>query len=205
MKTISFESRDEWFAARRGKITGSRLKDIIVKRGSGHKMGFYDLIAERISTDPDGIALNETPMERGTRLEPEAMARFIESTGKKVDTSLVMWERDDNASIAISPDGVIGKTEAVETKCLSSASHIKAWLTQQVPDEYEEQATQYFIVNEQLRTLWLVFYDPRIPAKDFFFLEVKREDVAEDAEDWLEFQRTELAEVEKVVAELMHF
>ena len=206
MITTTYENRDEWLAARKGKITGSRLADIIVKRGTGKKMGFYELIAERLSTDPQGEAFAyETPMERGTRLEPEAMARFVETTGKKVDTSLIMWAREDNESIAISPDGVIGKLEAVETKCLSSAKHIKAWITQQVPDEYEEQVTQYFIVNEQLRTLWLAFYDPRIPLKEFFFLEVKREDVVDDVEDYLEQQRAVIAEVDKIVNELTGF
>lgn len=205
MKTLTFESREEWLEARKGKITGSRLGDIIVKRGTGHKMGFYELIAERISTDPYGESFIETPMERGTRLEPEAMARFVEVTGKKVDESLIMWLRDDNDSIAISPDGVIGKLEAVETKCLSSAKHLKAYITQQVPEDYEEQVVQYFIVNEQLRTLWLAFYDPRIPCKDFFFLEIKREDVADKIEEYHEFQLKELAEVDRIVKELTNF
>ena len=206
MKTTTYTDRDEWLAARKGKITGSRLADIIVKKAGGsRKIGFYELIAERISTDPEGLAFDETPMERGTRLEPEAMARFVEVTGKKVDTSLVMWARDDNESIAISPDGFIGKLEAVETKCLSSAKHIKAYLTQQVPEDYEEQVTQYFIVNDQLRTLWLAFYDPRIPLLDFFFLEIKREDVEDDVEDYLEQQREVIAAVDKVVNELTFF
>ncbi len=205
MKTINFENRDEWLAARKGKITGSRLKDLIVKRGTGHKIGFYELIAERLSTDPRGEAMDETPMERGTRLEPEAMEHFIEKTGKKVDASLLLWTRDDNESIAVSPDGVIGKLEAVEIKCLSSARHIEAYLTQQVPADYEMQVVQYFIVNDQLRTLWMVFYDPRIPLKDFFFLEIKREDVEDDIEDYLEAQRVALAEIDKVVLELTNF
>ena len=31
MKTTTYTDRDEWLAARKGKITGSRLADIIVK------------------------------------------------------------------------------------------------------------------------------------------------------------------------------
>ena len=205
MKTTTYTDREEWLQARKGKITGSRLADIIVKRGTGKKIGFYELIAERLSTDPEGLAFDETPMERGTRLEPEAMAKFVEVTGKKVDTSLVMWSRDDNDSIAVSPDGFIGKLEAVETKCLSSAKHLKAYLTQQVPEDYEEQVTQYFIVNDQLRTLWLAFYDPRIPLLDFFFLEVKRADIEDDIEDYLEQERNVIAEVDKIVLEITKF
>lgn len=198
MQTLKFEDRETWLAARRGKITGSRLKDIIVKRGTGKKIGYYELIAERLATAPDG----ENPMDRGTRLESEAMERFVKETGKKVDTSLVIWARDDNESIAVSPDGFIGKTEAVECKCLASARHIEAWLTNKVPDEYEMQAIQYFIVNDSLKKLYFVFYDPRIPCKDYFVIEIKRKEIEEQIKDYLEYQRAIIQEVNLIVNEL---
>jgi putative phage-type endonuclease len=202
MKTLTFENREDWFAARRGKITGSRLKDIIVKRGTGHKLGYYELIAERLATEPEG---DETAMDRGTRLEAEAMQVFMDETGKEVDTSLVIWARDDNESIAISPDGFIGETEAVEVKCLSSARHIEAFLTKEVPSEYKEQVIQYFIVNDKLETLNFAFYDPRIPCKPFFYHVISREDVKEDVALYLQFQRDTLAEVNSIVAEMSGF
>jgi len=198
MKTFNFATQEEWLNARRGKITGSRLKDIIVKRGNGRKIGFYELIAERIAIAAD----DENPMDRGTRLEEEAIKRFEKETGKKVDTSLVIWTRDDNESIAVSPDGSIGKTEAVEAKCLSSARHIEAWLEKKVPSDYEEQAIQYFIVNEKLKTLHFAFYDNRIPAKDFFIITINREDVTEKIEEYLEYQEQVLEEVNRIVNEL---
>lgn len=198
MKTLKFDTKEEWLEGRKGKITGSRLKDIVVKRGTGKKIGFYELIAERIAY-PKG---DQNPMDRGTELEPQAVERFIKETGKKVDTSLVIWMRDDNESIAISPDGFIGKTEAVEAKCLSSARHIEAFLTQQIPDEYEYQKLQYFIVNDSLKKLHFAFYDPRIPCKDFFVIEVNREDVKEDIETYLEYQRATLQEVTEIVTNL---
>jgi predicted phage-related endonuclease len=200
MKTLKFSDRDQWLLARRGKITGSKLKDLIVKRGTNKKIGFYELIAERIAVAPDG----EKAMDRGTRLEEDAMVRFIKETKKKVDTSLVIWSRDDNDSIAVSPDGFIGKKEAVEAKCLSSALHIKAWLTQTVPDEYEEQVHQYFIVNDDLKTLYLCFYDPRIPVKDFFYLTVNRADIEEKVKEYLAYEKAVLEEVEKIVLELTY-
>jgi len=201
MKIQLYQSKEEWMFARLGKITGSRLKDIVVKRGTGKKKGYYELIAERLAIEPD----TEDVMARGNRLEPEAMERFIKETGKKVDTSLVIWTRDDNESIAISPDGFIGKTEAVEVKCLSSASHIEAWLTQEIPSEYEMQVYQYFIVNDNLETLYLTFYDPRIPCKDFFFLTINRKDIQEQVDEYLEYQKTTLAEIDQIVNTLTEF
>ncbi len=198
MKTLKFETREEWMEARRGKITGSRLKDIIVKRGTGKKIGYYELIAERIAVP----STDENPMDRGTRLESEALERFEKETGKKLDTSLVICTRDDDESIAISPDGFSGTTIAVETKCLSSARHIEAFLTQKVPDEYEFQRLQYFIVNDKLKKLFFVFYDPRIPCKDFFYLEIDRKDVQEEVDLYLDYQRTTLQEVNDIVNSL---
>jgi len=202
MITKTFESREDWLAARRGKITGTRVKDLIVKRGTGKKKAYYELIAERLAVEPD---TEETPMDRGSRLESEGIEKFMETTGKEVDTSLVIWEREDNSSIAISPDGFIGKTEAVEMKCLSSASHIEAWLTQVVPAEYEDQALQYFVCNDELETLYVCFYDPRIPCKSFFWIEMNRETVKDKVAEYLKYEQDTLAEVNEIVATLSGF
>ncbi len=198
MKTVTYKDKESWLEARRGKLTGSRLKDIIVKRGTGKKIGFYELIAERIAIPPD----EEDVMERGNRLEKEAIERFSEETGKKVNTDLVMWMREDDDSIAVSPDGFMGKTEALEVKCLSSARHLEAFLTQQVPSEYEYQVLQYFIVNDKLKTLFLAFYDPRIPSKDFFYLTITRESLEEQIQFVLDYERETLKEVNEVVSSL---
>lgn len=197
MKILKFEDRETWLNARQGKITGTRLKDIIVKRGTEYKIGFYELIAEKI-----GVVDTENPMDRGIRLEEEAIGRFTKETGKKVDTSLVIWARDDNENIAVSPDGRIGKTEAVEAKCLSSARHIEAYLKREIPKDLEMQTIQYFIVNELLKKLHVVFYDPRIPALDYFVIEVNRTDKKEEIEEYLDYQKKTLEEVEKVVLSL---
>ncbi len=194
----NYENREEWLAGRRGKITGSRLKDIVVKRGTGKKIGFYELIAERLGISAD----DESAMDRGTRLEPEAIAKYAEVTKQEVDTSLVIWMREDNESIAISPDGFIGDTKAVECKCLSSARHIEAFLTQAIPDEYEFQKLQYFIVNDKLEELDFAFYDPRLLAKPFFVITVKRAEVQEQVAEFLEYQRKTIEEVNEIVNKL---
>lgn len=199
MNVTKYETREEWMLGRRGKITGSRLKDIVIKRGTGKKIGFYELIAERIGIEGEA----ERPMDRGTRLEEEALERFQEETGIKLDTSLVIWQRDDAPDIAISPDGFKGLTIGAEAKCLSAARHIEAWLTQTIPSEYEYQKLQYFIVNDKLKKLYFIFYDPRVLLKDFFYIEVNREDVQEEVDELLDYERKQLAEVDEIVAKLI--
>lgn len=199
MITKTFETREEWLESRKGKITGSRLNNIVVKRGTGEKIGFYEIIAERIAEPAD----DEDVMERGNRLEEEAIKVFEKKVGKKIDTSLVIWERDDNKSIAISPDGFIGETEAIEVKCLSSARHLEAYLTKELPSEYEFQALQYFIVNDKLNTLWFVMYDPRMPDNiKLHYFEIKREDKEEDIKKYLQYQKDKLEEIERIINDL---
>ena len=199
MKSTLYQSKEEWLEARRGKFTGSRLKDIIVKRGTDEKIGFYETIAERIAIAPT----NENPMERGIRLEDEAIQILCGKSGKEVDTSLVIWERDDNSSIAISPDGFIGETEAVEVKCLSSARHIEAYITKQIPDEYFYQVIQYFIVNDKLEKLYFVMYDPRMPEHlQLHWIEKTREELEEDIAFCLDYQKQKLEKIEQIINEL---
>ena len=196
MITKVFDTQEEWLANRLGKITGSRLNDIVVKRGTNKKIGYYELIAEKLGAVQD----DENAMERGHRLEEEAIEKFIIDTKKEVHVGNIMWLREDNNNIAISPDGVIGETEAVEVKCLSSARHIEALLTQEVPSEFEMQALQYFIVNEKLETLYLVFYDPRLPVKSYFYLTIVRNQ--EEVDKYLEYQKQVLEEIENITKNL---
>ena len=214
MKVSKYENREEWLEARLGKITGSRVKDIIVKRGTDMKLGYYELIAERLALPAD----DENPMDRGNRLEEFAIEEFVKATGKKVNTDLVIWEREDNARIAVSPDGAIeeedgvvkeavvvatiGTREAVEAKCLKSSHHMKAFLTQEIPSEYEDQAVQYFVVNENLETLYFAFYDPLLSVHSFFYLTLTRESMKLTIGKYLADQRNILDNVEAVVTRL---
>jgi predicted phage-related endonuclease len=187
-----FETEEEWLAAREGKITGTKAGGLVSKRDKTTKLkGWYQLAAERIAIP----ANSENVMDRGKRLEEEAVERFAKETGKKVKkTTYVLCTRDDDDSIGYSPDAMIGKTEDVEAKCLNSASHLEAMLTKEVPSEYREQIIQGFVVNDKLKRRYMVFLDPRMP-KDFFYLTIERKDVQQEVEQYLAFERSVLAEI----------
>lgn len=196
------QNTDDWLELRKGKITGSKLKDIVVKRGTGKKVGFYQLIADKLALSPD----NELAMDRGHRLEDEAIEKFEELTGKIVNKKAGMWFSEENEDIAVSPDGAIENdgeyTEAVEVKCLASARHLQAIIEDEIPDEYELQVLQYFIVNQELKRLYFVFYDPRVIAKPLHVVEIAREDYEQKIEFYKDYQLTTLKEVDELVAEL---
>lgn len=195
-----YNCEDDWMADRRAKITGTRLKDLISKKGE-KKKAYYELISERIAISPD----TENVMDRGHRLQDIAIERYETETGKSVDKSLVMWQREDNPDIACSPDGYIEDEKlGIEVKCLNSAAHCEAWLTKDIPNEYRYQIIQYYCTNDQLEALDMIFYDPRMSVKDFFFLHTTREELADEIAYALDYQRKELADVEAAV-KLMTF
>ena len=197
-----YETREEWMAARQGKITGSTLKDTVVLRGDEEKIGFYKLIASRLAVEDE----SEAPMDRGTRLESEALQEFTEITGTELCTDLVIWQRDDNLNIAISPDGYVDEpkiVEAVEVKCLNSAEHIKAKITGKIPSQYDWQKLQYFIVNSNLEMLHFVFHDPRfIPELQTHIITIHRHDIAVEIEKYLSYEINMLKRVDEWVLKL---
>lgn len=193
----TYQNSDDWFSARRGKVTGSKVGKLVSKRNFSPLEAYYGVLAEKISVPPS----DEYAMDRGKRLESYAIERFTEETGIEVNTDLILWEREDNPDMAVSPDGVIGDECAVEAKCLSSAKHIEAYLTRKKPDEYNAQAAQYFIVNDKLDTLYFVFFDPRCVI-DFFYLIFNRADLEEDITFYRDVQEKVLKEINAIVDEL---
>lgn len=166
------QGTDEWHHIRKGKITGTTLK-AIMGTPKARKDAFYEIIAERLTVgNPDSEY--ENPMDRGTRLEPEAISTFEFETGLQVDRT-GFCEDDTNPFISNSPDGLIGESEAVEVKCMGGKNHVKMWLTNEVPDEYQWQVVQYFVVNPKLEKLYFVGYNPDIPAHPLHIIEETRE------------------------------
>ncbi len=200
MKKIDIEQRtDEWHHLRKGKITGTTLK-AIMGTPKARQEAIYEILAERLTIGIDDEF--ENAMDRGNRLEPDAIAEFELETGKTVER-VGFCEDDDNAMICNSPDGLIGETEAIEAKCMGGKNHVKMWLTNKVPDEYEWQVVQYFIVNEKLEKLYFVGYNPDIPVHSLHIIEVKREEIALDIENARKSQEAFLQEVDSILSTLI--
>lgn len=207
MKILRFSELEAWKLWRLTRITGSRLKNIVSTKG--RKIESYALVAESWIGSTALAEEEENPelaFQRGQRLEPEAMDRFRKETGKKVDSSLIGLERDDDSRIAISPDGMIGVLEAVEVKCLAAKRHIESFITRNIPAEYRYQMAQYFVVNEKLRKLHFVFYHPLFPrGLDYFAIEISRKDIKAEIAQYLQYEREELKWVREQVNELAKY
>lgn len=203
MKKNNVEQRsDEWFFARKGRITGTTLKGLMSTQKVAREDAEYELIAERlsISTEDD----EENDRDRGIRLEPEAIAAFEFETGKSVE-ACGFCAHDDEQFIAQSPDGLVGDTEAVEVKCLVGKYHVRAWLTNEIPDKHYWQAVQYFVVNPKLELLHFVCYNPNIPVHPLHIIEKRREELAEDIQKAAETQKVVLARINEKLQGIINF
>jgi len=201
MKIIDVEQRsDEWLELRRGKISGTILGDIYSKRG-GRKIGFYQIIAERLGLDPN----DENRMDRGNRLEDEAIELFEKK--KRVKTIKAgLCVSSFSKDVINSPDRLIkinGKyAGAVEAKCLSPARHLQAVIEDTIPPEFESQKIQYFVVNDDLQVLYFVFYDPRIPSIPLHIIKVLRSDIQDQVDFFKKWQIDTLKEIEEIIERL---
>jgi len=194
------QGSEEWAEFRKGKISGTILGDIYSKRG-GRKMGFYQIIADKLGEDYDG----ENLMDRGLRLEDDAAKLFESKTGLKTEKAGICVS-DFSSEIVNSPDRLIkekGKyTQAVEIKCIGTARHLQAVIENKIPAEFESQMMQYFVVNDDLKVLHFVFYDPRIRSIPYHHFEVKRKDVEERIEFFKNYQIETLKEINELIEKL---
>lgn len=169
MRVLEVEQgSSEWLSFREGKRTGTSLGKLYAKSRKADELydttkpllTMYAKIAERLAEgtgDDDGL---ESSRERGKELEDEAIATAEQKLGLKLIRGNV-WQSDDENHIE-SPDAYTEDLkQAVEVKCLSSARHIMAIMTETPPQEYLAEYYNYFLVNDKLETLHIFLYDPR--------------------------------------------
>lgn len=194
---------DEWHQLRKGKITGTTLKALMSSRKDTREGAIYELIAERLM---EGVESEEyeNAMERGNRLESDAISAFeLEYKKETEETGFV--ENDDNKMMGYSPDRLIANSdeEDVEVKCPLGKAYVEIWLTNLLPDEYYWQLVQAFVVNPKLNLRYFVAYHPNITVHPIHVIEIKREDIEEDIEKARVAQEEALKRVEEELAKVI--
>lgn len=174
----------EWYAARLGKLTASRLSDAldITKKGEeGAKRQNYrlELLAERFTGLP--VEFFETAAMRwGTDCEPLARAAYEAETGNLV-TEVGFIDHPSLEWAGASPDGLVGDDGLLEIKCPTTQSHIKYLLGGVAPDQYKNQMAWQIICTGR-KWCDFVSYDPRM-TEGLQLLIVRYEPSAEELLD----------------------
>jgi putative phage-type endonuclease len=185
----------EWHAARLGRVTASRVADIIAKTKSGYSTSranyMAELVCERL-TGKQGDFYQNAAMVWGTETEPMARSAYEAHSGNLVtETGLVL--HTSIADAGASPDGLIDEDGLVEIKCPNTSTHIDTLLDEKVPSKYVTQIMWQMACTER-KWCDFVSFDPRMPEHMQLF--VKR--IERDDDMIVELER----EVEKFLVEL---
>lgn len=155
----------EWYAARLGKLTASKIADATarIKSGEAASRRAYraQLVAERLTGVPQGVDLsNNKAVQWGNDAEPLARAAFEAETEQFV-TEVGFVDHPKIAMAGCSPDGLLGIDGLCEFKCPNTATHIEYLKANTVPAEYRKQMLWQLACTGRK---WAKFasFDPRL-------------------------------------------
>jgi len=168
----------EWFSARLGKVTASRVADIVSKTKSGYSTSRANYMAELIVERLTGKAADHyqtAAMAWGTNTEPMALSSYEEHTGGLVE-EVGFVPHPSIAMSGASPDGLVKDDGLVEIKCPNTATHIETVLGQEAPAKYLPQM-QWQMACTGRDFCDFVSFDPRLPDDMQLFIRTVRRDV----------------------------
>jgi putative phage-type endonuclease len=168
----------EWHQLRLGKVTASRVADILAKTKTGPSASrnnyLIELALQRVTKTIEESYTNSA-MEWGTQTEPQARVAYEVKTNNFVD-QVAFIDHPSITGFGCSPDGLVGTDGLIEIKCPNSATHwsyIKA----------NEPPTKYFIQMQAQMSVtgakWCDFvsFDPRMPERSqLLIVNVPRDD-----------------------------
>ena len=160
----------EWFAARCGKVTASRVADIIAKTKTGYSASrdnyLAQLVCERLTGKP-AESYSNSAMQWGTDTEPFARAAY-EARMDLLVTEVGFIDHPWIVMSGASPDGLANEG-MVEIKCPNTATHIDTLLSRTVPAKYITQMMWQMACADRP---WCDFvsFDPRLPEKHQLFI-----------------------------------
>ena len=169
---------DAWFQARLGKVTASRVADVVAKTKTGYSASrenyMAQLICERM-TGQKQESFTNAAMEWGTETEPLARAAYEAEKGVLVD-EVGLIDHPFLPMSAASPDGLVDIDGMLEIKCPNTATHFDTLLKGEPPAKYIHQMQWQMACANRL---WCDFvsYDPRAPeGLQLFIFRVSRND-----------------------------
>lgn len=195
---------EEWFSARLGKATASRINDVMAKlknggEAAGRKNYRAQLVVERLTGQPVDSYTNGAMMW-GCEHEDAARESYEFLTGNAVE-EVGFIDHPTIPMCGCSPDGLIGEEGCIEIKCPNTATHIEWMLAGGAPSEHINQM-QWQMECTGRKWCDFVSYDPRMPVElQLFTVRIDRD------EKRIEEIRAEvvklLAEVDDTVNQLL--
>ena len=179
-RVIQCQQGDEtWFFERTGRVTASRVADVVSKRSNGKYTAARETYKLELLTEIlTGRAAEHyvsLAMDWGVEQEPLARAEYELATNVEVErVGLVIHPSIDRA--AASPDGFVGTDGLAEFKCPTTSTHLRYLIEEKIPDDYVCQMQWQLACTGRL---WndFVSYDSRLPSEfGLFIVRLDRDD-----------------------------
>jgi len=186
------QGSEEWKTLRLGKITASRVSQVMGKS----RQNFLAIIAaERISKQAESFT--NAAMQWGIDTEPFAREAYEARNGVKV-VQVGFCLHPTIKDAGASPDGLVGDDGLIEIKCPNTSTHVGTLIDQKAPTKYIPQI-QFQLACTGRQWCDFVSFDPRI-EQSFFQIRVERdneyiEKIEKEVSEFLE-------EVEKLVNQI---
>jgi len=154
---------EEWFAARLGKVTASKVSDVMAKTKTGYSATresyMTQLVCERLSGQK-AESFTNAAIQHGIDTEPLARSAYEAYADVMVEeVGFVQHPRIEMAGA--SPDGYVGLFGCIEIKAPQTSTHIETLLTEAIPSKYYAQM-QFQMACAQRQWCDYVSFDPRI-------------------------------------------
>jgi len=156
----------EWHELRRGKVTASRVADILAKTKTGtsaSRQNYLIELALQRTTKAIEPSYTNAAMEWGTATEPQARVAYEVNTSNFVD-QVPFIDHPTIEGFGCSPDGLVGADGLLEIKCPNSATHWEYYKAKEPPKKYFIQMQAQMSVTG---AKWCDFvsFDPRMPER----------------------------------------
>lgn len=162
---MDLQRNESWHADRVGRITASRIKDVLAvgKRDGKPLQARQDYLMQivcEILTGQRQPSYQNAAMTWGVEQEPVALPAYIELTGRDV-TAAGFCVHPELEYIGASPDGLM-MDRGLEIKCpFNSANHINTILDGMPPEHMAQLQCGMWVCD--LPEWDFVSFDPRMP------------------------------------------
>ncbi|EBT2374512.1 YqaJ viral recombinase family protein [Salmonella enterica] len=193
----------EWFAARCGKVTASRLYDVMPRTKSGYAASrqnyMAELICQRLTGKPEEGFTNAAMM-RGTELEPVAREMYALNEFDAVISEVGLIDHPTIAGFAASPDGIVNDDGLIEIKCPNTWTHLQTLKTGVPKYQYLLQMHAQMMCTGR-KWCDFVSFDDRLPPELAYFKtrinfdEVLAEEIEQEVVKFLTELETEIQNI----------
>jgi putative phage-type endonuclease len=201
---------EEWFQQRLGKVTASRISDVIAKTKTGVSTSrqnyLVQLVSERLTGKKGDSFVNQAMLD-GIERESAARELYMRTRGVSV-TEVGFFDHPVIKNSGASPDGAVNAEEdgkyagLIEIKCPIETTHTNTLMSKEVPSKYKSQIQwQMASVSPNVKWVDFISFNPNFPdTMQLFVARVERDNdyIAELEAEVVKF----LEEVEQTILKL---